>query len=251
MAFPERHRRLASALPEPQPPLVADLGCGDGRTLVALRERFGPDLELVGVERREPELDAVAGRRPEGADDRREPQQAAAVRGRLARRRGLPRHARGAALGRRVPDRGGPRAGAGRAPAALAQGLRHDGLQLVRPGADAPARARLRGHAGGLDGLGRRHDRPQAAGDRTALAVRARRDAGVGRARHRLRGGRAGRPRRAGHRRRGPARPPPRARVADRGVGRRPARARGARRVPVQRQRLRRAAAPAACSRRW
>src|SRR5918997_2605577 len=57
MALPERHRRLASALPEPQPPLVADLGCGDGRTLVALRERFGSELELIGVERREPQLD--------------------------------------------------------------------------------------------------------------------------------------------------------------------------------------------------
>jgi SAM-dependent methyltransferase len=57
MAVPERHRRLASALPEPQPPLIADLGCGDGRTLVALRDRFGPELELVGVERKAPELD--------------------------------------------------------------------------------------------------------------------------------------------------------------------------------------------------
>ena len=57
MAVPERHRRLASALPEPQPPVVADLGCGDGRTLIALRERFGPEVELIGVERREPELD--------------------------------------------------------------------------------------------------------------------------------------------------------------------------------------------------
>ena len=53
----DRHRRLASALPEPRPPLVADLGCGDGATMVALRNRFGPELELIGVERREPELD--------------------------------------------------------------------------------------------------------------------------------------------------------------------------------------------------
>jgi SAM-dependent methyltransferase len=64
MAFPERHRRLASALPEPRPPLVADLGCGDGRTLVALRDRFGPGLELVGVERREPQLDAALAADP-------------------------------------------------------------------------------------------------------------------------------------------------------------------------------------------
>ncbi len=56
MTVPERHRRLVSALPEPEPSLVADLGCGDGRTLVALRERFGPELGLVGVERRQPEL---------------------------------------------------------------------------------------------------------------------------------------------------------------------------------------------------
>ena len=48
--------RLAAALPDPRPARVADLGCGDGRTLLALRRRFGPDLELIGVERRRPEL---------------------------------------------------------------------------------------------------------------------------------------------------------------------------------------------------
>ena len=53
----ERHRRLAAALPEPALPRVADFGCGGGLTLAALRERFGPGLELIGVERREPELD--------------------------------------------------------------------------------------------------------------------------------------------------------------------------------------------------
>ena len=51
-----RHARLAAALPDPDPPRVADLGCGEGRTLIALRERFGDAVELVGVERREPEL---------------------------------------------------------------------------------------------------------------------------------------------------------------------------------------------------
>jgi SAM-dependent methyltransferase len=57
-----RHRRLAAALPEPALPRVADLGCGGGRTLAALRERFGPELELIGVERREPDLEpALAG----------------------------------------------------------------------------------------------------------------------------------------------------------------------------------------------
>jgi SAM-dependent methyltransferase len=59
MAVPERHRRLAAALPAPDPPRIADLGCGDGRTLVALRERFGARTELIGLERREPELDPV------------------------------------------------------------------------------------------------------------------------------------------------------------------------------------------------
>jgi SAM-dependent methyltransferase len=52
-----RHRRLAAALPEPELPRVADLGSGGGRTLAALRERLGPDVELIGVERREPELE--------------------------------------------------------------------------------------------------------------------------------------------------------------------------------------------------
>ena len=52
-----RHRRLAAALPEPALRRVADLGCGGGRTLAALRERLGPDVELIGVERREPELE--------------------------------------------------------------------------------------------------------------------------------------------------------------------------------------------------
>ena len=53
----ERHQRLAAALPEPSLTRVVDLGCGGGLTLAALRERFGPELELIGVERREPQLD--------------------------------------------------------------------------------------------------------------------------------------------------------------------------------------------------
>jgi SAM-dependent methyltransferase len=52
-----RHRRLAAALPEPELARVADLGSGGGRTLAALRERLGPEVELVGVERHEPELE--------------------------------------------------------------------------------------------------------------------------------------------------------------------------------------------------
>jgi SAM-dependent methyltransferase len=52
----DRHRRLAEALPAAVPPRVVDLGCGEGRTLAALRERFGEAVELVGVERREVEL---------------------------------------------------------------------------------------------------------------------------------------------------------------------------------------------------
>ena len=54
----QRHHRLAAALPEPALARLADLGCGAGLTLAALRERFGPELELIGVERREPELAA-------------------------------------------------------------------------------------------------------------------------------------------------------------------------------------------------
>ncbi len=54
----ERHRRLVAALPEPVLPRVADLGCGGGLTLAALRERLGAEAELIGVERREPELAA-------------------------------------------------------------------------------------------------------------------------------------------------------------------------------------------------
>ena len=52
----DRHRLLAQALPEPSPPRIADLGCGEGRTLAALRDRFGTDVELVGVERKDVEL---------------------------------------------------------------------------------------------------------------------------------------------------------------------------------------------------
>jgi SAM-dependent methyltransferase len=64
----ERHRRLAAALPEPALPRVVDLGCGGGLTLAALRERFGPGLELIGVERREPELDPALAARTVVAD---------------------------------------------------------------------------------------------------------------------------------------------------------------------------------------
>ena len=56
MPAPERHRRLAAAIPEPDPPRLADLGSGDGRTLLAVRERLGPQAELLAVERHEPEL---------------------------------------------------------------------------------------------------------------------------------------------------------------------------------------------------
>jgi SAM-dependent methyltransferase len=52
-----RHRLLAEALPEPVLPRVADLGCGGGLGLAALRRRMGPEVELVGVERREPTLE--------------------------------------------------------------------------------------------------------------------------------------------------------------------------------------------------
>jgi SAM-dependent methyltransferase len=60
-----RHRRLAAALPEPALARIADLGCGGGRTLAALRERLGPGVELIGVERRQPELEPVLVGDPE------------------------------------------------------------------------------------------------------------------------------------------------------------------------------------------
>lgn len=56
MFGPERYRNLAHALPVAQRGRVVDLGCGAGSTLVALRERLGPDAELVGVDVRQPAL---------------------------------------------------------------------------------------------------------------------------------------------------------------------------------------------------
>jgi len=53
----ERHRRLATALPRPALPRVVDLGCGGGLTLAALRGQLGPETQLIGVERREPDLE--------------------------------------------------------------------------------------------------------------------------------------------------------------------------------------------------
>mgnify|MGYP001378223045 CR=1 FL=1 len=52
-----RHQALAAALPISAAGPVVDLGCGRGPTLRALRERFGPDLKLVGVEKELPTLD--------------------------------------------------------------------------------------------------------------------------------------------------------------------------------------------------
>jgi SAM-dependent methyltransferase len=51
----QRHARLAGALPG-APARIADLGSGEGRTLLALRERFGPQAQLIGVERHPTEL---------------------------------------------------------------------------------------------------------------------------------------------------------------------------------------------------
>jgi SAM-dependent methyltransferase len=64
VTLPDRHRRLASAVPRPDPPVIADLGSGRGRTLVALREKFGDAVELIAVERHEPELDPAIGSDP-------------------------------------------------------------------------------------------------------------------------------------------------------------------------------------------
>ena len=176
----------------------------------------------------------------------RRPQQAAPVRGRQPRRGGLPQHARGAGLRGAAPGRGRPRARARRALPALPHRHGHDRLHVLGP---VRSRARLV-HAyadtqeewmDSADGtIGRR-----LLAIASPLAAGAGRDDGVGGDRHRARGGRGGRPGRAGDRGRGPARPPPRALLADRGVGGGPARAGRHRRVPVQRQRLRRAAAAA------
>lgn len=51
MGGDERHRNLARELPIPAEGPVVDLGCGSGRTLLALRERLGPAVELVGVDK--------------------------------------------------------------------------------------------------------------------------------------------------------------------------------------------------------
>jgi len=52
----DRHHTLAQAVPVHAGGPVVDLGCGSGRTLVALRERLGPQVELVGVDRRDASL---------------------------------------------------------------------------------------------------------------------------------------------------------------------------------------------------
>ncbi len=66
------HRTLADALPISGEGPVVDLGCGPGPTLRALRERLGPELELVGVEKELPALEeslaADANVRPVAAD---------------------------------------------------------------------------------------------------------------------------------------------------------------------------------------
>lgn len=52
----ERHRNLAQAVPVPAGGPVVDLGCGGGHTLLALRERLGQHVELVGVDRNDEPL---------------------------------------------------------------------------------------------------------------------------------------------------------------------------------------------------
>jgi SAM-dependent methyltransferase len=63
----QRHARLAAALPG-TPRRVADLGCGNGLTLLALRERLGPDAELIGIERHETSLPEELGAKAVVAD---------------------------------------------------------------------------------------------------------------------------------------------------------------------------------------
>ncbi len=52
----ERHRALAEALPPCDRGPLVDLGCGRGPTMAALRQRLGPSVELVGVEKQMPVL---------------------------------------------------------------------------------------------------------------------------------------------------------------------------------------------------
>ncbi len=52
-----RHQFLAEALPIRGEGPIVDLGCGRGSTLRALRERAGPEVELVGVEKQLPVLE--------------------------------------------------------------------------------------------------------------------------------------------------------------------------------------------------
>lgn len=52
MVGPDRHHTLAQAVPVVAGGPVADLGCGDGSTLLALRERPGQEVELAGVDRK-------------------------------------------------------------------------------------------------------------------------------------------------------------------------------------------------------
>ncbi len=67
-----RHQILAAAVPISGDGPVVDLGCGRGPTLRALRERLGPAVELVGVEKELPALDeslaADVNVRPVAAD---------------------------------------------------------------------------------------------------------------------------------------------------------------------------------------
>ncbi len=195
MPAPERHRRLAAALPEPDPPVIADLGSGTGRTLLALRERLGDAVELIARRAPRARAGSRADRRREAAHGPHRPQQAPPVRRREPRRGGLPQHARGARLRRVLPRRGRARPRPGRPFPAQPHRPRHRRLQLRRAGPDPRARPRVRGHPGGVDGLRRRHDRPQARLDRAPLGVRARRVARLGRDRHGVRRGRGRRPR--------------------------------------------------------
>ena len=55
-AATERHHNLALALPRCERGPIVDLGCGRGATLVALRERLGTRVELVGVDKAMPPM---------------------------------------------------------------------------------------------------------------------------------------------------------------------------------------------------
>ena len=192
-AVSERHRRLAAALPRARarrawPTSAAAAGC----TLAALRERLGPEVELIGVERREPELEPALAGDPQLTTVVADLNKPLPFEDAQPRRGGLPQHARGA--------RSPPTPSSREVARVLAPGghflLGHTDLDTIVFSSSELDLTRRLVHAfadtqeewmDSADGtIGRKlpHDRPP-------LAARARGDDGLGGDRHRPRGGRA------------------------------------------------------------